>query len=124
VVLILALGALVVVTAAVLMVARVMETRRMMVSYEKRAVTLVALSDAALAESLAELALDADFTGVAQRPFSGGTIRSSVEIEPGGARRVTAVASFDGWTSTIRAEVAVHPTVRVVKFGRSRHPGG
>jgi hypothetical protein len=117
--LVLALVALSVVVASVLLVASMIDDRRIPTSYEYRSVVLRALSDAALAESLALLSTDPSFVGIAERPFGGGGITSSVATTPVGTRMVVSVSSFDGWRSVLTAEVALEESgPRVLRVSR------
>jgi hypothetical protein len=117
--LVLVLLALTVVVASVLLVASMVDDRRIPTSYEYRSVMLRALSDAALAESLALLSTDPSFVGVAERPFGGGDITSTVTTTPVGTRMVVSVGSFDGWQSVLTAEVTLEESgPRVLRVSR------
>ncbi len=70
------------------------------------ATALAALSDAALAESLAHLAADPAYRGAAAHPFAGGTIGSRVEFLGVGRFEVRAAAGFAGRLLVVRAQVA------------------
>lgn len=72
---------------------------------EVRTVSLIALTDAALAETLAFLAEDESFRGVEEHPFGRGLISS--EVRPLSSRRVEilARAAYGGLDRTARAQV-------------------
>jgi hypothetical protein len=88
--------------------------------YDYRNVVLTALSDAAMAETLAGLDADPAFSGIDERPFGAGRISSSVATTPFGLRLVTAVGEYQGWRLVVRVEVAMEPGPRVVKIERRR----
>jgi ABC-type Co2+ transport system permease subunit len=88
---------------------------------ERRQVNLIALSDAALAETLAGLAADPSFSGVSAHPFGNGTIASTVSPAGHGLVTVVARARFAGWQGTLKAEVEVTGP-RVVRWSRSQKP--
>ena len=94
---------------------RMRELRR-----EQRVAELNALADAALAETLAELARSGAFSGVDRHGFAGGELRSEVQRLSSGPLalyRVTASGSRDGWTRTVQAEVERSLTgTRVVRW--------
>jgi hypothetical protein len=105
--LVLALVALIVVVASVLLVASLIDERRIPTNYEYRSLVLTALADAALAESLAQLSQDPNFIGIDERSFGGGEITSTVTTTPLGTRQVMSVGEFDGWRAVLNAEVAL-----------------
>jgi hypothetical protein len=113
-----ALLALTAVAAAVLLLASLLVSRQVASRYEYRSVVLNSLSDAAMAETLAELARDPAFQGVAQRRFGMGTISSSMGSTPYGVLVVTAVGEYDDWVSVVRAEVSIQGGPRVVNVER------
>jgi hypothetical protein len=79
--------------------------RMRLAQQEARAVTLTALSDAALAEALAGLAADAATSRVGEHAFGSGTIGSQVERVTPTRYRVTAFARFAGRSRTVLADV-------------------
>lgn len=79
--------------------------RMRLAQHEALAVTLTALSDAALAEALAGLAADAATGGVGEHAFGRGTIGSQVERVTPIHYRVTAFARFAGRSRTVLADV-------------------
>lgn len=108
------------VAASVLLVASVVASRQPASQYDHRNVILTALSDAAMAETLARLDADPAFAGIDERPFGVGRISSSVDATPFGLRAVTAVGEYQGWLSVVRAEVAMEPGPRIVTIHRRR----
>jgi hypothetical protein len=98
---------MVLVAAAVTMLASHYGLRARMVSQEARRIHLVALTDAAVAESLAHLDQSASFGGVAKREFGGGTLSSEIESLPEDRRVIRATASYRGWTRAIQVQVKV-----------------
>lgn len=75
------------------------------VQREVRTVSLVALVDAAMAETLARLVEDDHFAGVGEYRFGDGLISS--EVRPLGPKRVEihAQAAYGGQRRSLRAEV-------------------
>ncbi len=108
------------VAGSVLLVAGVVASRQPSSRYDYRNVVLTALSDAAMAETLAGLDADPAFSGIDERPFGAGRISSSVATTPFGLRLVTAVGEYQGWRLVVRVEVAMEPGPRVVKIERRR----
>lgn len=104
-----------------------LQIRMRLVRQESQALELMALSDAALAETLYNLTYDRYFHGVEEHPFGRGTIASDVEFQGPDQYRVTATASVDGRRRTVLAEVVRTPEgARVVRWERlpeSRMPG-
>jgi Tfp pilus assembly protein PilX len=120
--LIIALGALTLVAIAVVAVASLVQSRGQGVAYEERSVRLVALADAAMAETLAELDASKTFTGIPERGFADGSIASTVH--PKGVREVevTAVGSYNGWRETVVARVDIEHAPRVLSWRRWNEP--
>ena len=109
-----ALLAVTAVAASVLLVASAVASRQPSSRYDHRNVVLTALSDAAMAETLARLSSDPACSGIDERPFGGGTIASTVTTTPYGLREVTAVGEYQEWRSVVRAEVAMDQGPRIV----------
>jgi hypothetical protein len=115
--LILALVVMVVMMTALGVLAASMRLRMSEVQRELRTVSLVALTDAAMAETLAHLARSRTYPGVPEYRFGGGLIAS--EVTSLGTRRVEvlAQASFAGRSRSMRAEVLLTPSgPRVVRL--------
>ena len=100
------------------LIAASLQLRMGMVQREARSVTLTALSDAALAETLARLTEDAYDDGVPERDFGGGRLRSEVRFLSPGRYHVLATAFYAGWKRTVEAEVSRPPgaPARVVRW--------
>lgn len=112
--LLLALLTVLITTMAVLLVAALIQGRRLAFNVEQRNATLSALVDASMAESLAGLDTHKNFRGVAEHPLDSGLISSTVVFGKVGFRRIAARADFRGWVSVIEARVDIrggHPIV-------------
>lgn len=100
-----------------------LQLRMRLVREEGKTVILGALSDAAVAESLASLAQSASFTGSAEHDFGGGRISSKVTPLGGfGLYDVVASASFGGRKRVVQAEVYREPGRARMRWWR-RLPG-
>ena len=108
--LLLALVVLVLMMTALGLLASSMRMSMWEVQRELRTVSLVALTDAAMAETLAYLAVDDGFVGVQERPFGNGLISS--EVLPLGSDKVEilARATYGGRRRAMRAEVQLTPS--------------
>lgn len=114
-----ALLAVFLLSVALALVATSLQIRMNMVRQEARSLTLTALSDAALAETLAHLAIDATYRGVAAHPFGGGTIGSEVVRVDTRRYVVRATASYAGVERAVRATVLRLPEgTQVVSWSR------
>lgn len=100
------------------LIAASLQLRMGMVQREARSVTLTALSDAALAETLARLTEDAYDDGVPERDFGGGRLHSKVQFLSPGRYHVLATALYAGRKRTIEAEVSRPPgaPARIVRW--------
>ena len=87
------------------LVAASLQLRMGLVRREARSVTLTALSDAALAETLAELGEDAYYHGVPEHDLGPGRLRSEVRFLSPGRYEVVATATYAGRERTVEAEV-------------------
>ncbi len=76
---------------------------------DDRRVRLGALADSALAEAIADLALDPDSAGFLPHPFGGGEIESEVRTLAAGRLQVTARARLAHFERVILAEVVFGP---------------
>ena len=102
-----------------------LQSRGAGVGIEERSVRLTALSDAAMAETLAELSTSgAAFAGVPERPVDGGIMSSRVRPIGEWEAEVVAIGSRDGWASTIRARVFLEGGPRVLWWQRTQGPVG
>jgi len=108
--LLLALVVIVVMMTALGLLASSLRMGMQEVKRELRTVSLIALTDAAMAETLANLAADNNFDGVQEYRFGDGLISS--EIRPLGPRKVEirARASYGGHDRTLLAEVRLTPS--------------
>lgn len=100
------------------LVAASLQLRMRLVQREARSVTLTALSDAALAETLAELGENADFHGVPEHGLGPGRLRSEVRFLSPGRYEVVATAVYAGRERKVEAEVLRPPGAvpRVVRW--------
>ncbi len=90
---------------------------------EERAVRVTALSDAAMAETLAELAMNGvTFAGVTERRFEGGTVSSLVRPKGAWEVEVIAVGRRNDWQATVTASVWVKDGVRILWWKRTQGP--
>lgn len=106
-------------SVALALVATSLQLRMSMVQDEARSLTLTALADAALAETLAHLAVDATYRGAAAHPFGGGTIESEVARLDTTRYEVTAKATYAGGERSVRAMVLRLPEgTQVVSWSR------
>ena len=121
--LVFALATLTLVAITIAGVTAELRSRGAGVVIEERSVRLTALSDAAMAETLAELSgQGAAFPGVVERRVEGGTMSSSVRHISAWEVEVFAVGSRDGWSSVIRAKVSLQAAPRVVWWQRTQAP--
>ena len=119
--LLLALVVLVVTMSALALLAASLSADLWEVRREIRTVNLVALTDAVMAETLAHLAVDERFTGVAERPFGDGLIASEVSSLGSRTVEVLARAAYGGRERTMRGEVQlILAGPRVVRWERVR----
>jgi hypothetical protein len=118
-----ALATLALVAITIAGVTSELQSRGVGVVIEERSVRLTALSDSAMAETLAELSQKGlAFSGVRERRVEGGTMSSTVRPISGWEVEVTAVGSRDGWTSVIRAKVFLQGQPRVLWWQRTQAP--
>ena len=121
--LVFALATLALVAITIAGVTSELQSRGAGVVIEERSVRLTALSDAAMAETLAELSdKGIAFTGVAEMRVEGGAMSSSVRIISAWEVEVFAVGSRDGWSSVIRGKVSLNGGPRVVWWQRTQGP--
>ena len=123
--LVFALATLTLVAITVAAITSELNARGIGVVIEERSVRLTALSDAAMAETLAELSdHGAAFAGVAEHPVEGGTVSSVVRPLGEWEVEVVAVGARNGWISTIRARVFLEGGPRVLWWQRTQGPAG
>jgi hypothetical protein len=99
---------MVLVASAVTLLATHYGFRARLASQEARRIHLVALTDAAVAESIANLSESAGFAGVSRREFGGGTLASEIESISPSRRMIVATSSYRGWTRQVRVQVQLH----------------
>lgn len=97
--------------------------RARLVSQEARRIHLVALTDAVVAESVANLSESPGFAGVPQREFGGGTIESEIDTLSEKQRAILATATYRGWTRKIRVVICLNLGSIAVESW-STHPKG
>lgn len=120
-----AMAALFVVTIAAQSVYQILLRDLVGVRAADRRAALRALTDAALASTLAHLDADPSFAGLPPQRFGGGIIRSSVEKSPGGSLQVLASADRLGERSAVLAEVKRTPAgIAVAGWKRLHVPDG
>lgn len=102
--LLVALVVLLLLGAVLAVVAALLVSRMERVQERTRDTALLALSDAAVAESLASLAAWPASPGVDPRPFGGGTIESRVTRGAGDSFTLVARATYRGGALTVEAK--------------------
>lgn len=121
--LVFALATLTLIAITITAVTAEIQTRGTGVVIEERSVRLTALSDAAMAETLAELSdKGIAYAGISERRVEGGTMSSSVRVISAWEVEVLAVGSRNGWSSVIRAKVSLQTSPRVVWWQRTQGP--
>jgi hypothetical protein len=119
--LVFALAALTLVAITIAAVAAEISSRGAGVVLEERSVRTTALSDWAMAETMAELAdRGHSFGGIPERAVDGGTISSTVRPTGEWEVEVVAVGVHEGWQSTIVARVSLLTGPRVVWWQRTQ----
>ncbi len=116
--LVVALAAVSLMAATILLLAVMVESRRDTAAYDRRGLVLSELADGVVAETLAELAVQPSFPGVAERRFGAGTIHSEVGIANSGLTVVTGVGAADGWRCVVVVDVLMEGGPRVVSMTR------
>lgn len=121
--LVFALATLTLVAITIAGVSAELQSRGAGVVIEERSVRLTALSDAAMAETLAELSVTGiAYAGVPERRVEGGTMSSRVRPIGAWEVEVTAVGERDGWSSVVRARVHLQGAPRVLWWQRTQRP--
>lgn len=90
--------------------------------HEVRTVRLIALTDAAVAETLAELDADPAFPGLAAHDFGGGVVGSRVTSSSRTQREVTGWARYRGMVRVVRVQVSFEADGGMVIWGFQRLP--
>lgn len=118
--LMMALVVILLLSIALGLLAASLQLRLRLVREDAESVILSALSDAAVAEAVANLARSAYYSGSPEHAFGGGKIASRVEPAGAGIFEVIATAGFAGRTRTVEAEVIRAPgTARVRRWRRA-----
>jgi hypothetical protein len=120
--LIFAIIALAVVALMVAVVAAGIQPRLTSHEHLERTVRLTALVDAAMAASLAELAVDPTDGGVDERTLGAGVMSSSVSPVGLHEVEVVAVGRTRGWRAVVVARVDLENGPRVVTWTRTQSP--
>ncbi|HEV2847270.1 MAG TPA: hypothetical protein VG477_20615 [Thermoanaerobaculia bacterium] len=95
-----------------------LQLRMRLVKDDAETVILTALSDAALAEAVANLAQSSFYSGTNEHPFGDGMIESRVEQTGPNLFLVRAIATYDGRKRDVAAEVVRAPGVTRVRRWR------
>jgi len=96
-----------------------LQIRLRLVREDAESVILTALSDAAVAEAVANLARSASYSGSPEREYGGGKIASQVTQLSPGIYKVTATAAYSSRRREVEAEVVRAPgTARVRRWLR------
>jgi hypothetical protein len=118
-----ALATLTLVAITVAAVAAEIRSRGAGVMLEERSVRVTALVDAAMAESLAEIAAKgSSFQGITERAVEGGTITSTVKAMGEWEVELAAIGTRDDWQATIRARVNLTTGPRVIWWEKTQGP--
>jgi hypothetical protein len=121
--LVFALATLTLLAVTIAAVAGELRSRGAAVTIDERSVRAAALCDAAIAETLAELAQSgAAFRGVGERRFAGGVISSTVRPLGEWEVEVVAVGRRHEWQMTARLHVLIHGAPRVQWWQRTQGP--
>jgi hypothetical protein len=121
--LVFALAALTLVGLTIAAVAAEIASRGAGVALEERSVRTTALSDWAMAETLAELAdRGHSFRGITERSVAGGTISSTVRLLGEWEVEVVATGVRGDWRSTITARVSLLTGPRIIWWQRTQGP--
>ena len=120
--LIFALVALAIVAFMVVVVAASMQPRITTHSHLERTVRLTALVDAAMATTLAELAVNRHSLGFPERALGEGTISSTVAQVGLHEVEVVVQGRARGWRATVVARVNVEKGPRVMRWHRYQSP--
>lgn len=118
--LIFAIVALAIVAFMVAIVAASIQPKITTHNHLERTVKLTALVDAAMAATLAELALDRHFPGVRETALGDGAMSSTVTQVGLHEVEVVAVGATRGWRATVVARVNLEHGPRVVRWHRTQ----
>jgi hypothetical protein len=90
--------------------------------HEVRTVRLIALTDAVIAETLAELDANPAFPGLATHDFGGGEVGSRVTATGPTGREVTGWARYHGAVRVVRVQVRLEDDIGLEVWGFRRLP--
>lgn len=116
--LIFAIVALAIVGFMVVIVAASIQPRIIVHNHLERTVKLTALVDAAMAATLAELALDRHHAGIPDTSLGDGSMSSTASQVGLHEVEVVALGTTRGWRATVVARVNVEHGPRVVRWHR------
>ena len=103
--LVMALLVLFLLSVVLALLAESLQLRMRMARDEAESVAVNSLSDSALEEAMAELALDPNYEGAKAHPFGGGTLETKVEPLGPGLYDVTATAVYGGRRRVVEGQV-------------------
>jgi len=113
---------LLLVASAASMVAAHFGFRARLASQESRRIHLVAMTDAAIAESLANLNESSGYGGVPEREFGGGSIASEIASLGDNRQLILATARYRGWDRRVQMRVELTTGGLVVEAWSSLPP--
>ncbi len=120
--LVVALTVVLLLAAAFSLVAGFLVSRMSSARDDSRRIVLLALSDAAVAESVANLAASPFYPGVGERPFGGGTIASRVSRPAADLAVVRVRATYQGGALVVEARVRLSDDAPPTTVGWRRVP--
>ncbi len=103
--LVMALLVLFLLSVALALLAESLQLRMRMARDEAESVAVNSLSDSALEEAMAELALDPNYAGAPKHDFGGGTLQTKVISLGPGLYDVTATATYGTRHRVVEAQV-------------------
>ena len=121
--LIYAIIALAIVAMMVAVVAASLQPRIVTHNHLERTVRLTALVDAAMAATLAELAVDRTYAGVDETAVGDGLMGSTATQVSLHEVEVVAVGRTRGWRAVVVARVDVENGPKVIRWHRFQGPG-
>ena len=113
---------LLLVASAASMIAAHFGFRARQASQESRRIHLVAMTDAAIAESLANLDESSGYRGVPEREFGGGSIASEITSLGDNRQLILATARYRGWDRQVQMRVELTTGGLVVETWSSLPP--
>lgn len=124
--LLLALGIAFLIAVGVVALSRSLDVHSDTYLLEVRTIKLRALTDAALAEAVAQLDATSSRRGISSHNLADGTIESTVTVQGGGAYRVVGTGHWRSWTAWVTADVRIDRDGRawITRWERTLRPGG